>query len=64
MFVKAEGPSGRAKTALARSVSDCFQVSSHRELKLIFQPIPKPTVNDLPLVADHSEIEKVWLFFL
>ena len=31
---------------------------------LIFQPIPKPAVNDLPLVANLTEIEKVRPFFL
>ena len=31
---------------------------------LIFQPIPKPAMNDLPLVANRTEIEKVRLFFL
>jgi len=34
-------------------------------VSLIFQPIPKPTVNDLPLlIANRMEIEKVRLFFL
>ena len=33
-------------------------------LKLIFQPISKPAVNDLPLVANRAEIEKVRPFFL
>ena len=28
-------------------------------LRLIFQPISKPAVNDLPLVANRQEIEKV-----
>ena len=28
-------------------------------LRLIFQPISKPAVNDLPLVANRPEIEKV-----
>ena len=32
---------------------------------LIFQPIPKPAVNDLPLlVANRTKIEKVGLFIL
>ena len=32
---------------------------------LIFQPIPKPAVNDLPLlVVNRTEIEKIRLFFL
>jgi hypothetical protein len=31
---------------------------------LIFQPISKPAVNDLPLVANRTEIEKVRPFFL
>ena len=34
-------------------------------LRLIFQPIPKPAVNDLPLlVANRTKIEKVGLFIL
>ena len=33
-------------------------------VSLIFQPMPKPAVNDLPLVANHTEIEKVRPFFL
>ena len=28
-------------------------------MTLILQPIPKPAVNDLPLVANRTEIEKV-----
>jgi hypothetical protein len=34
-------------------------------VSLIFQPIPKPAVNDLPLlVVNRTEIEKIRLFFL
>jgi len=33
-------------------------------LRLIFQPISKPAVNKLPLVASPTEIEKVRPFFL
>jgi hypothetical protein len=32
--------------------------------KLVFQPIPNPAVNDLPLIANRTEIEKVRPFFL
>ena len=31
---------------------------------LVFQPIPNPAVNDLPLVANRTEIQKVRPFFL
>jgi hypothetical protein len=31
---------------------------------LIFQPASKPAVNDLPLVANRTEIEKAGPFFL
>jgi hypothetical protein len=31
---------------------------------LIFQPIPKPAVNDLPLIANRTKIEKVRPFSL
>jgi hypothetical protein len=33
-------------------------------VSLIFQPIPQPAVNDLPLIANRTEIEKVRPFFL
>jgi hypothetical protein len=35
-----------------------------RYVSLIFQPIPQPAVNDLPLIANRTEIEKVRPFFL
>ena len=31
----------------------------HSGLRLILQPISKPAVNELPLVANRTEIEKV-----
>ena len=34
------------------------------DVVLILQPIPKPAVNDLPLVANLTEIEKVRPFLL
>jgi hypothetical protein len=33
-------------------------------VSLIFPPIPQPAVNDLPLIANHTEIEKVCPFIL
>ena len=38
--------------------------SVQRSPGLIFQPIPQPAVNDLPLFANLTEIEKVRPFFL